>query len=56
QRDIVTRVLDAIDAKRPVPGFDTEVAADVILNRGLTPEEVWAHIMEVMGEEASDTP
>jgi len=39
-----------------VPGFYTRVAADFVLNRLVTPEVVWAHIMEVMEEEESDTP
>ncbi|HPA06353.1 MAG TPA: hypothetical protein PLB67_18120, partial [Candidatus Hydrogenedentes bacterium] len=65
QRDIVTRVLDGVDAKRPVREFYTGhaytgVVADFILNRGMTPEEAWTFISVVMSvvmkEEESDTP
>jgi len=44
QRDIVSRVLKAIEGKGTIPKLEGRIAVDFILNRGMSLQQAWEYI------------
>ncbi|MDI9369568.1 MAG: VIT and VWA domain-containing protein [Synergistota bacterium] len=45
-RDIVSRVLDAIEGRGPVPKIESRVAADFVLRRGISSGQAWRLVIQ----------